>query len=203
MMTQMFKNFLKEDVMYLQKQKKARLDLNKKAILDRDTSEKLMSELNLHKNSFYMEKEKQDIFEKSLFLSANKEPVMAYNIRRLKEKMSKENPVAVIKSQTDTSQRKGKGNHFNRDSSPPRTCICTGSRVSIIGRNFYPVWGLHVGAIGTVIEIVFKTNWEIVVVNFPAYQGPSWDKKNPKVLYAQYRNLILLKKFSQHLSFLK
>jgi hypothetical protein len=193
-------HFLKfaEDVMYLRKNKRANddqtelLDLNKKArlgILDRDTSEKLMSELNLHKNSFYTEKEKQDIFEKSLFLSANKEPVMAYNIRRLKEKMSKENPVAVIKSQTDTSQKKGKGNHFNRDSSPPRTCICTGSRVSIIGRNFYPVWGLHVGAIGTVIEIVFRENESpnngdlpaYVVVNFPAYRGPPWDKKNPKV----------------------
>jgi hypothetical protein len=187
-----------EDVMYLKKNKRANddqaelLNLNEKARLgklDLDTSEKLMSELNLHKNKFYTENEKQAIFEKSLFLSANKEPVQAYNIRRLKEKMSKENPVAVIKSRTDTSQKKRKGNHFNRDSSPPRTCICSGSRVSIIGRNFYPAWGLHVGAIGIVVEIVFRENESpnsgdlpaYVVVDFPAYRGPAWDTKNPKV----------------------
>ena len=64
-----------------------------------------------------------------------------------------------------------------------------GAKAAINLRNFCPLWGLHNGACGTVVEIVFAKGTnpnhgdlpQYVVVEFPNYTGPAWDKKNDKV----------------------
>ena len=77
--------------------------------------------------------------------------------------------------------------HFDNDA-PSGALICVGAKVALDNKNFCPVWGLHNGACGTVKEIVFDkkknpNNGDLpmyVVVDFPLYCGPAWDRDNPK-----------------------
>ena len=99
-----------------------------------------------------------------------------------------ENPTAIIKPRGD-GQKYGKSinAHFDSDA-PPAALICIGAKVCFQGNNFYPLWGLHNGACGTVDEIVFDKGKNpnrgdhprYVVVDFPQYMGPPWDTQNPK-----------------------
>ena len=68
------------------------------------------------------------------------------------------------------------------------TPICIGAKVAIKGKNFYPKWGLHNGAMGTVKEIAFEVGKnpnngdlpEYVVVHFEKLNLPHSVKKNCK-----------------------
>jgi hypothetical protein len=56
--------------------------------------------------------------------------------------------------------------------------VCRGAKVQISGKNFEPDWGLYNGAVGKVIETVFKENENLldgtqpqyIVVDFPQYR---------------------------------
>ncbi len=101
---------------------------------------------------------------------------------------TKTNPVAVIKSRTNGHSGKAIRSHFDADL-PSAAVFCTGSKVAINNRNFMPSWGLHNGACGTAVEIVFANGHNpnrgdmplYTVVDFPLYTGPVWDKDHPTV----------------------
>ncbi len=174
-----------------QKEFKTVLELSRIGQIDRITAEKLVNELSLHKNQLYTEADKELIFKDSLFISANKAPVEEYNLLRLSKLNCKEISVTLIKSRTQCRGKKGK-NHIDEKFAPAACLLCAGAMVSICGRNFWPKWGLHNGALGTVIEIVFRkgespNNGDLplfVVVDFKAYCGPAWDPANPTVSFS-------------------
>lgn len=129
------------------------------------------------------------IRQEAIYLFTTNNEIDEHNICRLAEVQSATNPVAFIKS--STSGRIGKmavRSHFGKDSIRS-TIICRGSKVALTMRNFQPSWGLHNGAVGIVEDIIFEKGKSpnaddlprYVVVNFPAYIGPVWDKNNPKV----------------------
>ena len=147
----------------------------------------LVDQLSLHKTNYTTE-EKQAIFQDALFISANQAPVAEYNLLRLSQQCSDKHPVTVIKAKTEFSGNK-KTNHFKEENAPSSTMFCVGCLVSICGRNIEPKWGLHNGAIGKVIKIVYNPGTSplngdfpaYVVVDFKAYCGPAWDADNPMV----------------------
>ena len=153
--------------------------------LSYQNSAKLVEQLSLY--NFSLEERKR-ITKDALFISANKEPVAEYNLRKLKEMSSRNNPVAVIRSSTRRGNGKGKNSHFG-EQVPMTTLLCINALVALTGYNIYPRWGLHNGALGYVVAIVFRDGETpngghlpaYVIVNFPSYVGPPWDKSNPKV----------------------
>ena len=103
---------------------------------------------------------------------------------------SKDNPTAVCMP-ISSSKTFGKGvmRHFGKkDKTGKASLLCKRCKVSINGKNFYPLWGLHNGACGEVEEIIFAEEASpnrgdlplYVVVNFPLYRGPAWDLNSPK-----------------------
>lgn len=135
------------------------------------------------------EKYVESIEEKSLYLFYKNEKRIRHNMLRLAKNSGKDNPVAIMKPQSKGPVAgKAIASHF--ESKPPDACmVCVGSKVAIENRNLCPVWGLHNGACGTVMEIVFAKgtspiNGDLplyIVVHFPLYCGPIWDTDNPKV----------------------
>ena len=114
------------------------------------------------------------------------------NMAMLAKSSGPSNPIAKMKCQYPKSRKNdGKGviKHFHGTRAPTISLLCVGAQVAICGRNFRPRWGLFNGAHGTVEEIVFAPGKdpnngdlpEYVVVNFPGYVGPAWDRNNPKV----------------------
>ena len=93
-----------------------------------------------------------------------------------------------MRSKTSTSVRGSTNRHFS-DNTPLSAMMCVGALVSLIGCNMHPKWGLHNGALGYVVNIVFRKGVSpndgghpaYVVVDFPCYVGPAWDDRNPKV----------------------
>jgi len=130
-----------------------------------------------------------EIKRKAVYLFYTNEKRIRHNLEQLVAFSSNDNPVAVLQPKcVGAVGGKGISRHF--DSQPPdATMICVGCRVAIENRNFNPIWGLHNGACGIVKEIVFNkgknpNNGDLplyVVVEFPLYCGPIWDKDNPKV----------------------
>jgi hypothetical protein len=107
-----------------------------------------------------------------------------------------DNPVAFIKPQGygATTGRPiaehFKGNRRNSKETTGSIQICREAKVALNGRNFKPQWGLHNGAGGIAKESVFAkghnpNNGDLplyVVVHFPLYCGPVWDKNDPKAV---------------------
>jgi hypothetical protein len=120
--------------------------------IDSDTASQLMNELSLQKNRAYIDEEKTEIFQDSLFISASKAPVAEFNLMRLSHVCSKDCPVALLKSKTMKQANNGSC-HLKDDSTPSSSLLCKGSLVSICGCNFEPKWGLHNGALAIVVEI--------------------------------------------------
>ena len=192
------------DVMTLNKKKRTRndqqefsewLDSTRLSELDEDTCKKMVAQLSLYN---YKYDDVRELTKDALFISANREPVAEYNLRRLKEVSSKVNPVAVIRPVTSRGRSKGVDSHFERNT-PGVALLCKDALVSLVGYNLHPRWGLHNGALGYVKEIVFRegespNNGNLpsyVVVNFPSYNGPAWVSESPKVrhrvmLYMMY-----------------
>ncbi len=111
-----------------------------------------------------------------------------HNLVELGNTNGPSNPTATIKPHCQsTTRNKAVQGHFT-NKTPKTSLLCVGCKTSIKGRNFYPLWGLHNGACGTVKEIVFSegkspNNNDLpnyVVADFPLYRGPVWDKNNPK-----------------------
>lgn len=173
-------------------QNKTRALLNRLRVGTNITDEDVAKLMSLHMDNIreVHGKEAADaIEEKAMYLFFKNKKRINHNMEQLYRRSSKKNPVAVIKSRTfGRGRAKGLRSHF--DSDLPSAClICEGSKVAINSRNFMPSWGLHNGACGTAVEIIFAEGTSpnrgdmplYVVVDFPLYCGPVWDSENPTV----------------------
>jgi len=184
-----------EDVMVLTKSKRAMndqvlframLEESRTSDITQETADVIVNELLLNK---FSTPEIKELTKDALFISANKEPVSEFNLRRLKEISGHNNPVAIIRSSTLKGSGRGISSHFNGMNIPATTPLCIGAMVSLNGRNFNPKWGLFNGAIGYVIAIVYEHGKSpndgdlplYVAVRFPGYCGPAWYPEHPKV----------------------
>ena len=129
------------------------------------------------------------ILSESIFLFWTNAKRIQHNLEMLVKLNSDTNPTAIIKTRVASSKNiKSVNLHYTRKF-PTTTMICSNAKISLQGRNFKPLWGLHNGACGEVIEIVFAPGKspdkddlpDYVVCDFPLYCGPAWDKKNPTV----------------------
>ena len=149
-------------------------------------------------------KDKIENHEKTIWLFSKKKQVASKNVEKLVE-TSKENkvPVARLDCWYDTNklqndrERHAVRSHFDIGNYVPHTDLCVGSRVAIQKWNILPSAGLYSGSIGTVVEIVYKSNPvgpndkehchlpDYVVVNFPHLNLPPyirpWDLNHPTV----------------------
>ena len=163
-----------------------------KAVRDNDdlTPAQVKKILSLHLSEVkrrHGEAAKAEIESKSIFLFYTNDKKDRHNIRRLAMASSNANPVAFVGLQT-RSNTTGKSDrtHFVGDT-PGISMLCTGAFVALEGHNFQPEWGLHNGACGTLVELVFKKGHNpnhgdqpaYAVVDFPLYCGPVWDQDNP------------------------
>ena len=173
--------------------------VNDKELLDRlrladaineDDVHKLMS-LRLDNIEAQHGKDKVDEIKKdAMHLFYRNAKRIRHNIHKLVENSSPTNPVAIIKTISTGPNGKGIKRHFQNDT-PSSSLLCRGAKVAIECRNLIPIWGLHNGACGTVVDIVFNKGDnpnhghvpKYVAVHFPLYCGPVWDKDNPKVSY--------------------
>jgi hypothetical protein len=128
-----------------------------------------------------------EIEKKAVYLFWINEKRMMLNHQRLLELTSDDNPAAIIRPWGHGQGTKQcVKSHFIGDQ-PSSLLIFISAKECIQGSNFWPQWGLLNGACGTVEEIVFQTRKnpnmghhpKYVVVNFPQYLGPKWDKESP------------------------
>ena len=167
------------------------LDTNKRLLQGQEDFKQILSRVRIGKPS---EQDKDIIlslsfhrlpchlrqtFEKSsdtIFLFATREMCSEHNFKKLGENNDTNNPVAFIKHKLP---RQIKNNQNDQNTIPEITCFSRGCKVSIKGKNFCPHLGLYNGAIGTVIEIVYKPGDNpntgqlplYVAVDFPGYLG--------------------------------
>ena len=137
------------------------------------------------------------IRKEAIYLYFRNEKKSRKNLECIRELASRDNPVAIMAAHS-TSPCRGRGirGHYNTDS-PEASILCVGAKAALNLRNFCPLWGLHNGACGTVVEIVFANGKnpnhgdlpEYVVVEFPNYTGPVWDKQNDKVCFLSFQFL--------------
>ena len=110
------------------------------------------------------------------------------NRKKLLQQHSETNPVAIMKPkglQQGKPTRKPK--HFTQKEVPECLKICIGAKVQIYWKNLHPPFGLYNGAMGVVKDIVFELGEnpndgdfaKYVLVDFPQYCGPAYDKKHP------------------------
>ena len=157
-----------------------------KGVTDKDV-DKLQS---LHLDVIERKHGKQtvlDIEAGAIHLFFTNEKRCSHNLKHLAKVNSNANPTAVLQPISASSTRgKGTRSHFSKELNPP-ALLCRGVPVCIKNRNFLPLYGLHNGACGFVEEIVFAKGRnpnegdlpEYVVVDFPLYKGPAWDKRKP------------------------
>lgn len=134
----------------------------------------------------YVSKLKKD----ALYIYAKNEKIDEHNLNMIIKNHTKENPIAILKCQSESSTGdKAKIGHFDGKKPPKSALLIRGAKVALQGRNFCPTWGLHNSACGVVQEIVFEQRHnpnhgslpKYVIVEFPTYSGPIWDENNPKV----------------------
>jgi ABC-type cobalamin/Fe3+-siderophores transport system ATPase subunit len=147
--------------------------------------------LSLHLNSGnFTQQQIGEIMEKAMFIFANKKDMMEHNWQKLRETHSSTNPVARIQSQTSCKgiTYSGRVKCLTKESDiAPVLNICRGAKVQITGKNFEPDWGLFNGAVGKVVEIVYKENTspldttfpQFIIVDIPSYRGPAWIQSHP------------------------
>jgi len=130
------------------------------------------------------------ILQNSIHLFFRNDKRIHHNVRQQCELNSEDNPTAVLKPiSTSASRPKAVRSHFCGNQ-PPTALLSRGSHVSLQGRNFFPLWGLHNGACGKVLQIVFDENQnpnagdlpKCAIVSFPQHIGPAWDKDNPTAI---------------------
>lgn len=165
--------------------------IQKTRIAEELTETEMTKLLNLHLTNIKAKHGKETvekIKEKSIYLFYRNNKRIMKNLELLIENSNQENPVAVCKT-ISSGPYNGKAikSHFKNSEIPTTTMIAIGTKVAIENRNFCPQWGLHNGAVGTVQEIIFESGEnpnnghlpKAVIVAFPQYQGPIWDKDNP------------------------
>ena len=124
---------------------------------------------------------------KTIHLFSINEDKDDHNRRKLKMMNCAERPVAVIWSITENGcQNRNNRGHYDEERTPKSTFFCVGCKVALVGKNIKPEWGLYHGAIGFVLDIVYKNKEGphfkgkaedklplYVMVNFPQYCGPN------------------------------
>ena len=155
------------------------------------TDEEANKLLNLHLTNIHAkhgQKVIDDIKRKSIYLFYRNNKRIMKNLEVLVEKTGPYNPVATCKTKSNgLYDGKAIKKHFRSSELPSTALLALETRVALSNRNFCPQWGLHNGAVGTVKEIVFQHGKnpnngdlpEYTVVDFPLYQGPTWDNDNP------------------------
>jgi hypothetical protein len=113
----------------------------------------------------------------------------AYNEQKLRETVTETNPLTVIRciDETTATNAKSKSTHLNSTFDMIKTMLCRDTMVEITKVNIEPTWGLFNGAIGTLVDIIFRQGEypneghlpTVVVVDLKHYRGPIWDKDNP------------------------
>ena len=148
--------------------------------------------LSLHTTAIELEHGKEimeEIKSRAMFLFFKNEPRIKHNWEQLNKVHSQDRPIGIFRCKaTGNVGGKAVNKHFN-DEPPTAAIFCEESQVALQGKNFRPEWGLHNSACGRVDEIVMAKDAnpnfghvpEYVVVDFPAYCGPVWDKDNPTV----------------------
>lgn len=130
----------------------------------------------------------KEIKKNAIYLFSRNDDICQHNISAISAIQDALNPCAFVKSQSRGIAKRPLAvtSHFNPDEIRSQV-LCRGAKVALANRNFCPSWGLHNGAVGTVEDVVFHENEtpkehlpRYVIVHFPAYVGPIWDKKNPK-----------------------
>lgn len=131
----------------------------------------------------------EEIKKNAVYLFWTNEKRIRHNLEMLAALNSKDNPTAIIKPKSEGGKfGKGVNKHF--ESNISNACLlCIGAKVCIDGYNFCPLFGLHNGACGSVIELVYEDGKSpndgdlplYTVVDFPLYTGPAWDEDNPTV----------------------
>jgi hypothetical protein len=131
----------------------------------------------------------KEIEAKSVYLFWTNEKRIQHNIKNLVAMNGPNNPTSIIKPKSKGGKNgKAVNSHFQGDF-PGFCLLCNGCKVALQGRNFNPLWGLHNGACGTLVERIHDTGKNpnnddfplYVVVDFPLYGGPIWDQDNPTV----------------------
>ena len=128
---------------------------------------------------------------------------------KLEETANIQNPVAILKAHSCSyipGYSKGIKSHFTEDSTEISnyTAICRNCMVSIEGQNLIPKWGLFNGSVKTIVKILFEEDKNLnhgdlptsVIVDFPYYTGPIWDKNHPKVTTEMNTHVICTSKKS-------
>lgn len=150
--------------------------------------------LNLHLDCLEQKvgkQERQRIEDEALHLYATNNDVFDHNMSSVSKIVTKENPIAMVKTKSLGKHGMGVAHHFDKNDETLETSfLCKKARVALRGRNFCPGWGLHNGACGIVLDIVFREGENpnngdqplYVVVEFPHYIGPAWDKNNAKAV---------------------
>ena len=163
--------------------------------------------MKLHHTFYRSDKKFKDTIEnheKTMWLYSKRKQVAEKNRNKLVEISNKDEvPVARLDCWYDTNktqngkERHAIRSHFDQNSFVHHTDLCVGSRVALRNWNILPSAGLYSGAIGTVIEIVYKTSSvgpndkehrhlpDYVVVDFPHLNLPPyirpWDLNHPTV----------------------
>lgn len=131
----------------------------------------------------------ESIQSKAVYLFWTNDKRIQHNLNMLVKLNNQNNPTALLKTiSTSTKHARGVNSHFKGDF-PGTAMLCKGAKVAIQGCNFQPLWGLHNGACGEVVEMIFETGKspnrgnlpKYIVCHFPLYRGPIWDQNNPKV----------------------
>jgi len=127
-----------------------------------------------------------------MHLFATKAPRDEFNLRRLSQDATNNNPAALIKAEWKSCRRLNPRTMTKHYDNPPQNAsiLCRGATVKITGKNFEPDWGLYNNGVGIVQEIVFQPRKDpnngdqpaYVAVRFETYSGPIWDENAPKVV---------------------
>lgn len=176
--------------------------MNKLRVAEELNDSEVARMLNLHLDEIELkhgEKEVQKIKKDAIYLFFKNAKKNEKNLEMLVKECSKENPVAICRTNS-SGIRNGfavKKHFLGSSDIPDAAMLCIGCKVAMSNKNWCPRWGLHNGAVGTVQDIVFANNKSpnqgdlplYVVVEFPNYKGPTWDTNNPNVSQQNARNV--------------
>lgn len=207
----LFTKVMCENVYFLTKNYRVKCEQFKKLLervrVGRPTDEDAHHMMKLHHHFYRLDakfKDKIENHKKTMWLFSKVQQVQNKNRDMLVETSKKNQvPVAKLDCWYDTfktqngKERHAIMSHFDSKSYIHHTALCIGARVALRNWNILPSAGLYSGAIGNVVEIVYKNSVvgpndkqhdhlpDFIVVDFPHLNLPPnmrpWDLKHPTV----------------------
>jgi hypothetical protein len=106
----------------------------------------------------YTSKEIKDISEGAIHLFPRHQQKNAYNDKKLRETVTDNNPLVVFRciDKMTATNAKSKSTHLNKTLDMRKKNLRRDAIVEITKVNIEPKWGLFNGAIGTVVDIIFR-----------------------------------------------